>query len=128
MEFVLVLLVLRVLMGLIVAGRVWMSFLGCFSSQGLKSFGGVTKGGGLRPPLFWALLAALGEFGGGLLGALGLLTPLRALGIMGAMFFAMVKVHWSKGFWNSTGGIEFRLTLLEVALARGLACPGEHSR
>src|SRR5258706_3943222 len=102
----------------------------CFaglSPSGVSFFGGVAKRWGRRPPLFWALLAALGEFGGGLLVALGLLTPLGALGTMGAMFFAMVKVHWSKGFWNSKGGIEFTLTLLVVAFALGLAGPGNFS-
>ncbi len=98
------LLVLRVVIGLILAAHGSMKLFGWFSSPGLKYFSGVTKRMGLRPPLFWALLAALGEFGGGLLVTLGLLTPLGALGMMGAMFFAMVKVHWSKGFWNSKGG------------------------
>ncbi len=121
------LLVLRVVIGLTLAAHGSMKLFGWFSSPGLKYFSGVTKSMGLRPPLFWALLAALGEFGGGLLVALGLLTPLGALGMMGAMFFAMVKVHWSKGFWNSKGGIEFTLTLLVVAFALGLAGPGNFS-
>ena len=121
------LLVLRVVIGLILAAHGSMKLFGWFSSPGLKYFSGVTKRMGLRPPLFWALLAALGEFGGGLLVTLGLLTPLGALGVMGAMFFAMVKVHWSKGFWNSKGGIEFTLTLLVVAFALGLAGPGNFS-
>jgi len=116
------LLVLRVVIGLILAAHGSMKLFGWFSSPGLKYFSGVTKRMGLRPPL-----AALGEFGGGLLVTLGLLTPLGALGMMGAMFFAMVKVHWSKGFWNSKGGIEFTLTLLVVAFALGLAGPGNFS-
>src|SRR5260221_13542733 len=92
------LLVLRVVIGLILAAHGSMKLFGWFSSPGLKYFSGVTKRMGLRPPLFWALVAALGELGGGLLATRGLLTPLGAPGVMGAMFFSVVEGDWSKGF------------------------------
>jgi putative oxidoreductase len=43
------------------------------------------------------------------------------------MLVAIVKVHWSKGFWNMQGGIEYSLTLLMIAAALGLAGPGAYS-
>src|SRR5260221_12690737 len=106
------LLVLRVVIGLTLAAHGSMKSFGWFSSPGLKYFSGVTESMGLRPPLFWALLAALGEFGGGLVVALGLLTPLWALGMRGAMFFALVEGHWSMGFWNIKGRLEVPPTVV----------------
>ncbi len=118
------LLMLRVGIGLILMGHGAQKLFGWFSGPGLQGFSGATRRMGLRPPLFWGTLAGLGEFGGGLLLALGLLTPLGALGIMGTMFVAIVKVHWPKGFWNSKGGLEFPLSLWTVAFALGLTGPG----
>jgi putative oxidoreductase len=119
--------ILRVVIGLILAAHGSQKVFGWFGGSGLKGFSAGTKRMGFRPPLFWAVLAALGEFGGGLLLALGLLTPLAALGIMGAMFVALVKAHWAKGFWNSKGGIEYTLTLWATAFSIGLAGPGAYS-
>ena len=43
------------------------------------------------------------------------------------MLVAIVKAHWSKGFWNSKGGLEFPLTLLVVSAVLGLLGPGKYS-
>lgn len=121
------LLILRVIIGLTLMGHGAQKLFGWFNGPGLKGFSGGPQRMGLRPALFWATLAALGEFGGGLLLVLGLLTPLGALGIMGSMFVAITKVHLPKGFWNSKGGIEFPLSLWTVAFALGLTGPGIYS-
>ncbi|HEU5367860.1 MAG TPA: DoxX family protein [Ktedonobacterales bacterium] len=121
------LLILRVVIGLTLAAHGSQKMFGWFGGSGLKGFSAGTKRMGFRPPFFWAIIAALGEFGGGLLLALGLLTPLGALGMMGSMFVAIRKAHWSKGFWNSKGGIEFPLTLWTVPFAVGIAGPGNFS-
>ena len=63
-----------------------------------------------------AVLAALAETGG-LLFAIGLLTPLAALGIAIVMLNAIGSVHWKNGFWNSAGGFEFPLVMLAAAIA-----------
>jgi len=121
------LLILRLVVGLTFMGHGSQKLFGWFAGPGLKGFTGATRRMGLRPPLFWATLAALGEFGGGLLLALGLLTPLGALGIIGAMEVAIINVHLPKGFWNGKGGIEFPLVLWTVAFTVGLAGPGDFS-
>lgn len=59
--------------------------------------------------------------------ALGLLTPLAALGIVVVMLTAIGVVHWSKGFFNTKGGYEFNLLLLTVALAVTGTGPGRFS-
>lgn len=121
------LLVLRVVIGATLMGHGAQKLFGWFGGSGIKGFSGGMKRMGLRPPIFWATLAALGEFGGGLLLVLGLLTQLGALGIMGSMFVAIVSVHLPKGFWNGKGGIEFPLSLWAAALALGLTGPGDLS-
>ncbi|SRR5579883_436603 len=121
------LLVLRLVVGLTLMGHGSQKLFGWFNGPGIKGFSGGMTRMGLRPPVFWATLAGLGEFGGGLLLALGLVTELGALGIMGAMFVAIVKVHLPKGFWNGKGGIEFPLSLWTAAFALGLTGPGAFS-
>lgn len=81
----------------------------------------------IRPAVPWAWVAALSEFGGGLLFALGLVSPLGSLGIAGAMLVAIATVHWANGFWNGKRGYEFNLTLLASVAAVALAGPGAYS-
>lgn len=82
---------------------------------------------GIRPGRFWSWVAALGETGGGLLFAFGLLTPLAALALVATMVNAIVAVHWARGLWNHQGGIEFPFTLGTVAAAMGLFGPGNYA-
>ncbi len=70
---------------------------------------------GLTPGIFWATLAGIGEFGGGLLLFLGLFTRLGALSIAIVMLVAIFKVHWGAFFMPT--GAEFALSLFCSALA-----------
>jgi putative oxidoreductase len=72
------------------------------------------------------LLVGICEFGGGLLFALGLFSPLGSLGIAAAMLTAIAKVHWPK-VWATEGGIELPLVDLVVVVAVGVAGPGKFS-
>lgn len=78
----------------------------------------------MRPPAAWAWMSALAEFGGGLLLALGLVTPLACAAIAAAMLVAVGLVHWPKGFWNSKGGYEFNLSILAAIVALAFTGPG----
>ena len=120
-------LILRLLVGLVVAAHGAQKLFGWFGGPGLKGFGGWMASIGLKPASLWALLGGLGEFGGGLLLALGFLTPLGSLGILGAMMMAIALAHWSKGFWGTKGGYEFPLVLLVTGLTLGLVGPGVYS-
>src|SRR5215208_3569095 len=73
-----------------------------------------------------AFLAALAETNG-LLFALGLVTPLAALGMAVAMLTAVGSVHWAKGFWVMAGGYEYNLVLMSVAVAVAMTGPGRFS-
>ena len=123
----LALLVLRLVTGLLLAGHGAQKLFGWFGGGGLNGTAGMMGHLGLRPAHFWAFMAAISEFGGGVLLALGLLSPLGSLGISAAMLMAIAKVHWPKGIWGSQGGIEFPLTNLVVALALALTGPGLYS-
>jgi putative oxidoreductase len=118
------LLVLRLVLGLMFVGHGSQKLFGWFGGSGLKVTTGWMEKMGFRPAWFWGLMAGLTEFGGGVLVLLGLLNPLGSLGIIAAMLIAIVKVHWSKGFWNGKGGIEFPLINLTAALALGLTGAG----
>ena len=62
-------------------------------------------------------LAALSEFGGGILLILGLLTPLAALGILCTMIGALALVHFPSGDSFVTGESTFELPLVYLAAA-----------
>src|ERR1700674_1821739 len=121
------LLVLRLVVGLTVAAHGGQKLFGWWGGPGMT---GWTQSGTrlrIRPAAPWAWVAALSEFGGGLLLALGLLSPLGSLGIAGAMLVAIATVHWANGFWNGKRGYEFNLTLIAAVVAVALAGPGTYS-
>lgn len=121
------LLILRLVLGLILAGHGAQKLFGWFDGPGLQGTTGWLRSLGLRPAPFWAFMAGLGEFGGGLLLALGLLSPLGSLGLIAAMLMAIILVHWGKGLWNANGGSEAPLINLAVALALALTGPGAYA-
>jgi putative oxidoreductase len=121
------LLIIRVAVGLIVAGHGAQKLFGWFEGPGIEGFAGMTSKIGLRPARFWAFMAGISEFGGGLLLALGLLSPLGSLGIIAAMAMAILKVHWAKGLWATKGGFELPLTNLAAALALAFTGPGAYA-
>jgi putative oxidoreductase len=81
----------------------------------------------IRPVTFWAWVAALAEFLGGLALAVGFLTPLASFAIVGSMLVALATVHLARGFWNTQGGIEFPLLVLAAAVALAMTGPGAYS-
>ena len=121
------LLFLRLVVGLILAGHGAQKLFGLFGGHGHSGTREMMRGMGMSPAGFWAWMAGLSEFGGGLLLALGLLSPLGSLGIIAAMQMAIIQVHWPKGLWNTQGGFELPLTNLVVALALALTGPGMYS-
>jgi putative oxidoreductase len=121
------LLVLRLVVGLTVGAHGAQKLFGVWGGPGMNGWTQVVQRLRMRParPLAW--IAALSEFGGGLLLALGLLSPLGNLAIIGAMLVAIATVHLSKGFWVTKGGFEFNLTLIGAAAALAITGPGAYS-
>lgn len=121
------LLILRVVIGLVVAAHGTQKLFGWFGGRGFGSTVGWLQSLGFRPAVLWTVLAVMSEVGGGLLLALGFLTPLAAVGVLAAMLMATLKYNWSKGFWNINGGYEYTLVLLTMALVVGITGPGDYS-
>jgi putative oxidoreductase len=120
------LLLLRLVGGLTISAHGAQKLFGWFGGHGVRGTAGFFENVGFRPPLALAVLAGLGETGG-VLFALGFLTPLAALGMTIVMFTAIAVVHWSKGFFNTNGGFEFPLLLASVAVAVAATGPGRFS-
>ncbi len=121
------LLLLRVVVGLAFVGHGSQKLFGWFGGHGPKGTAGFMSSLGFRSPALMALAAGLSELGGGLLLALGLLTPAAALALTVVMLNAIATVHWTKGFWNGNGGYELNLTFLTVAIAVAATGPGRFS-
>jgi putative oxidoreductase len=120
----LALFALRIVAGLLMAGHGAQKLFGSFGGHGIAGTGQFFESLGLRPGQRHARLAGLSEFGGGLLLALGLITPLGAAAIIGVMTVAILTVHLPKGFWATEGGYEYNVVLIAIAFALGCAGPG----
>ena len=103
----LALFVLRIVVGGLFAAHGAQKLFGSFGGHGIAGTGQFFESLGLRPGERHARLAGLGEFGGGLLLVLGLLTPLGAAAIIGVMVVAVLTVHGPKGWQITEGGYEY---------------------
>jgi putative oxidoreductase len=109
-------LALRLALGLVMAGHGAQKLFGWFGGYGLQATAGFFADNlGLKPGLFWAGLAAGGEFFGGLLLIIGLATRLAAVNTAIIMLVAIVTVHPNAFFLPN--GMEFALSLLAMSIA-----------
>jgi putative oxidoreductase len=120
-------LLLRAVAGLTIAAHGAQKIFGWFGGPGMPGFIGMVRGLGIKPARFWAYAVAVVEFLGGLLVALGLLTPIAAIAVFADMVVAIVLVHVAKGFFNQSGGYEFPLLMAVVMLTLALTGPGAAS-
>ena len=111
------LLLIRVIVGLTLAAHGAQKLFGWFGGGGLRSTAVNFEKMGYRPGNVMALLAGLGEAGGGALVALGLLTPLGAALIIAVMVAAVATVHLPNGIWATSNGYELNLVYGAVAFA-----------
>ncbi len=118
------LLIIRLTAGGLLFGHGAQKLFGWYGGYGLLGTGGWMKSIGLRPGRTWAGLAGLGEFGGGLLTALGLFHPIGPILTLGPMAVATGTVHAGKPIWASEGGAELPVTNMAIAAGLSLAGPG----
>ncbi len=118
------LLLLRSVVGLTLAAHGAQKLFGWFGGYGLDGTGGFMESLGFRPGRRAAFMAGLVETGGGLLLALGLLTPFAAAAIVAVMLVAVVTVHLKGGFFSTGGGYEYNLVLAAAAAALAFTGPG----
>jgi putative oxidoreductase len=121
------LLVLRLAVGLLFFGHGAQKLFGIWSGHGLTGTAGFFEAIGLRPGRHHALAAGLLEFGGGILLALGLLTPVASTALIAVMTAAVITVHFAKGLWTTQGGYEYNLVLVAAAFALAGVGPGAWS-
>lgn len=107
----------RAIVGLTIAGHGAQKLFGWFEGPGFDQWTSVTESKlGMRPGKFWGTVSIAGEFGGGLLTALGFLNPLGPIAAGTAMLAAAYKGHWGKPFWSSKGGPELAVSLFAGSL------------
>jgi putative oxidoreductase len=121
------LLLIRLVFGLTLAAHGSQKLFAWFGGGGPRGTAGMFEKLGFKQPLALAVLAGVAEFGGGLLLAVGLLTPLAAFALVVVMLVAIVTVHWEKGFWSTAGGYEFNLAIVAAAVAIAATGPGRFS-
>src|SRR5262245_50676324 len=116
-------LLLRMTMGLAFAAHGSQKVFGWFGGYGPDGTGQFMEALGFRPGRRHALAAGFVELFGGLLLALGFLTPLAAALIASVMVVAAVTVHWKNGFF-APRGYELNFVLGMAALSIAFTGPG----
>jgi putative oxidoreductase len=99
-------------------------FPGLMGGEGMSGFTKFVETLQVPAPQVMAYLAAISEFGGGILVLLGLFARIGGLAIAGVMIVAIVKVHLKNGFFADNKGYEYQLALLSMALAVAIAGAG----
>jgi putative oxidoreductase len=115
---------LRTTVGLTLAAHGAQKLLGWFGGPGLEKTGQGMAMLGFVPGRRHALHAGMVEAGGGLLLALGFLTPLAAAVVFSVMLVAAVSAHVKQGFFITSGGYEYTLVLGVAGLAIAFTGPG----
>ena len=106
---------LRIIVGVTFLGHGSQKLFGWFGGYGLEGTAGFFQDQlGLVPGMFWAFLAASGEFLGGLFLMAGFLARLQGAVLAVTMLVAITTVHHSAFFLPT--GMEFALTLFAASL------------
>ena len=113
------LLIMRIVVGIIFAAHGAQHLFGAFNGPGLK--GTVDMLGPV------GYLVAIGEFFGGIGIVFGFLSRFSAASIIVIMIGAIVKVHFSKGFFMQNGGFEYNLALIGLLLPILILGPGKYA-
>ncbi|MGW7595776.1 DoxX family protein [Streptomyces asiaticus] len=120
------LLALRLGVGGVLVAHGTQKLFGWCGGDGLARTAEVMEAMGFRPGRASAVVAGLGEAGGGLLLALGFATPAAGSAAAGTMAGA-VSVNAPAGFFAQSGGYEFPALLGCSAAALGISGPGRYS-
>jgi putative oxidoreductase len=121
------LLLARVVVGLLMAAHGTTKLFGWFGGYGLQKTGEFFAQLGFRPGRAFAAAASLSEIAAGLLIALGLLGPIGPALMVSVMIVAAVTVHWGRGLFATTNGIELPLLYAAAGVALALTGPGPYS-
>src|SRR5688500_5503487 len=117
-------LLLRAVIGSLFIGHGAQKLFGWFGGGGIEGSAGFLHSMGFPRARFWAKVNGLSEAGGGLLLALGLVTPFAAASLIGVMLVASLTAHRGKGIWNQNGGAELPLVMATAAASVTFVGPG----
>lgn len=118
-------LIIRVLVGITFAAHGWFKF---FKGGKIAGTARWFDSMGMRPNgKVHAYLAATTELVGGILLALGFLTPLACAAIVGQMLVAAYTANRDAGFWSANKGWEYNFVLMVVAVGVATIGPGRLS-
>jgi putative oxidoreductase len=120
-------LVVRVVVGVGFAAHGAQKLFGWFGGYGLAGTGGFFESIGLKPGILSAGAAGFGEFGGGLLVALGLGGPIGPALMIAVMTVAAITVHLPHGFFVANNGFELPLVYASFAVLVALWGFGTYS-
>jgi putative oxidoreductase len=125
----LALLVLRVVVGGVVAMHGFLKLGWVGQGGSIPGVAGWFDSIGLRPGVFWALTAVAAEAGGGVLTVLGLGGPIGPGLIAADLVVVAIVAHWPQGFWAGGGkvGWEFPVPLAAAGFALAILGPGAWS-
>src|SRR5437763_16653901 len=100
------LLILRLVVGLLLAGHGAQKLFGWFGGHGLGGTAAFFDQLGLKPGHLHARAAGVLELGGGILLARGLLTPFGSMALIAVMTAAVVTVAGRTGPWVTARAYE----------------------
>ena len=120
------LLALRLGVGATLMAHGTQKLFGWFGGGGVEGTTGAMQAMGFHPPKQSAVMAGLGETGGGALLALGLATPVGGAAAASTML-AAGSVHRPAGFFVMGGGYEYSAVLALTGTALAVAGPGRYS-
>lgn len=120
-------LALRVGLGIIFLAHGLQKVFGAFGGPGMKGFTQFLAGLGARPAAFWAYTAGYAEFICGILVLAGIATRAASFVLLVVIVVATALVHLGKGFFLSSGGIEYNLLIACVCFSLMLLGAGRFS-
>jgi putative oxidoreductase len=120
------LLLVRVVVGLIMAAHGASKLMGWFGGYGLRGTGEFFAQMGFRPGPAFAAAASISEIVSGLLVTFGFLGPVGPALMISVMIVAAVTVHWGQGLF-APKGIEVPLLYAAGAFALALTGFGQYS-
>src|SRR6266576_2686901 len=121
------LLLLRIVLGLMMAAHGAQKLFGWFGGYGLGKTGEMFAHLGFVPGRAFSAAASTAEILSGLLVALGVLSPIGPALMLSVMLVAAIAVHWEHGLFASNNGIEVPLLYATAAAALALTGYGAYS-
>ena len=121
------LLILRLILGPLMAAHGAQKMFGWFGGYGLSGTAGFFESLGFRPGRAFAAAAAAAEILGGVLVTLGFLGPVGPALIVAVMIVAAMSAHAGHGVFAMTNGIEVPLLYGIGGAALALTGPGAFS-